>query len=147
MLGEKILGGADGQVGEGRGQVFAAEIIRAEKHILVLLVYFPGRIDDDGIRGVGQGVAKRTGIIIQVVGFIGDVIKAGVAGAVEIVGHLAGTVANRFVFIAAGFDAFEFQQGLNGNNKWTIDNMCAHIEQGAGIIKNKQREFPLYIAV
>lgn len=80
LAGEKILGGADGQVGEGRGQVFTAEIIRAEDHILVLAVCFPGRINDNGIWGVGQCAAKRAGIIIQIIGSIGDMIKVGIVG-------------------------------------------------------------------
>ena len=143
LAGEKILGGADGQVGEGRGQVFTAKIVRAEDHILVLAVCFPGRINDDRIRGVGQCAAKRAGIIVQIIGSIGNLIKVGIVGAIEIVSHLAGTITNGFIFGAAGFDGFQLQQGLDGDNKWTIDNMCAHIEQGAGIIKNKQREFPL----
>lgn len=143
LAGEKILGRTDGQVGKGRGQVLAAEIIRAEDHILVSAVCFPGRINDDGIRGVGQCAAKRAGIIVQIIGSIGDMIKVGIMGAIEIVSHLAGTITNGFIFGAAGFDGFQLQQGLDGDNKWATDNMCAHIEQGAGIIKNKQREFPL----
>ena len=124
--------------------MFAAEIVRAENKILFLVVSFPGRIDDDGIRGIGQGAAERAGFIVQVVGFIDDVVKVGIACGIEVVDHLAGAVAGRFIFGAAGLDRFEFQQSLNGNNKRVIDNMCAHIEQGAGIIKNKQREFPLF---
>lgn len=142
-MGKNILGRADGQVSSRGCQVFAAEIVRAENKILFLVVSFPGRIDDDGIRGVGQGAAERAGFIVQVVGFIDDVIKAGIACGIEVVDHLAGAVAGRFIFGAAGLDRFEFQQGLDGDNKRAIDNMCAHIEQGAGIIKNKQREFPL----
>ena len=109
-----------------------------------MAVCFPGRINDDRIRGVGQCAAKWAGIIVQIIGSIGDMINAGIVGAVEIVRHLAGTITNGFIFGAAGFDGFQLQQGLDGDNKWTIDNMCAHIEQGAGIIKNKQREFPLF---
>ena len=123
--------------------MLAAEIIRAEDHILVLAACFPGRINDNGIWGVGQCAAKRAGIIVQIIGSIGDMIKVRIVGAIEIVSHLAGTITNGLIFGAAGFDGFQLQQGLDGDNKWTIDNMCAHIEQGAGIIKNKQREFPL----
>ena len=130
-------------MGEGRGQVFTTEIIRAESYILVLAVCFPGRINDDGIRSAGQCAAKRAGIIVQIIGSIGGMIKAGIVGAIEIVSHLAGTITNGFIFGAAGFDGFQLQQGLDRDNKWTINNMCAHIEQGTGIIKNKQREFPL----
>ena len=128
LAGEKILGGTDGQVGEGRGQVCTAEIVRTEDHILVLAVCFPGRRDDDGIRGVGQCAAKRAGIIVQIIGSIRDMIKAGIVRAIEIVSHLAGTITNGFIFVAAGFDGFQLQQGLDGDNKWTIDNMCTHIE-------------------
>ena len=88
LAGEKILGGADGQVGEGRGQVFTTEIIRAESYILVLAVCFPGRINDDGIRSAGQCAAKRAGIIVQIIGSIGDMIKAGIVGVIEIVSLL-----------------------------------------------------------
>lgn len=140
LAGKKILGRADGQVGEGRGQMFTAEIVRAEDHILVLAVCFPGRINDDGIRGVGQCAAKRAGIIVQIIGSFGDMIKVGIVGAIEIVSHLTGTITNGLIFGAAGFDGFQLQQGLDGDNKWTIDNMCAHIEQGAGIIKKISRE-------
>ena len=108
--------------------MFAAEIVRAENKILFLVVSFPGRIDDNGIRGIGQGAAERAGFIVQVVGFIDDMIKAGIACGIEVVDHLAGAVAGRFIFGAAGLDRFEFQQSLNGNNKRVVDNMCAHIE-------------------
>lgn len=144
LMGKNILGRADGQVSSRGCQVFAAEIVRAENKILFLVVSFPGRIDDDGIRGIGQGAAERAGFIVQVVGFIDDMVKAGIACGIEVVDHLAGAIAGRFIFSAAGLDRFEFQQSLNGNNKRVIDNMCAHIEQGAGIIENKQREFPLF---